>query len=663
MAFILKKTFTPSPAQKEVVGLLLEGFREGKTNQVLLGVTGSGKTYTMALLIEALQEPTLVIAPNKTLAAQLCQEFKEFFPENAVEYFVSYYDYYQPEAYVPSTDTYIEKDFIINEDIDRMRLSATRALFERKDVIIVASVSCIYGLGSPETFYGMHLYIEVGQSWHLEEILARLVELQYERTRGYLKRGQFRVIGDRVELFPTFEESALRILLDNEMVTRLEMIDPLTGRVKERPEKKLIFPRTHYVTTRPRLMKAIESIEKELEEQYQAFLRIGKILEAQRLQQRTRYDIEMLASMGFCRGIENYSRHLDGRMPGTPPATLLDYYPSGFFTIIDESHITVPQLRGMFEADQSRKRTLVSFGFRLPSALDNRPLNFEEFEARVGRTLYVSATPGAYERERSQGAVVELLVRPTGLLDPSVTVCPTQGQMEVLLSEITVRAKRNERTLITTLTKRMAEDLTSFLMENGIRARYLHSDIDTLERVKILRDLRLGRFEVLVGVNLLREGLDLPEVSLVAVLDADKEGFLRSTTALIQISGRAARNLHGSIILFADKITPAIQETLQESKRRRAIQEDYNRRYGITPHSVEKMVRDFPIRINELDYPTLYLQVSELMETYHVDNPEALQEKIRNLEERMWKAADKMDFETAASIRDEINTLKKIMAL
>ena len=661
MGFTLERPFPPSPAQEEAVRELVQGFQDPRAHRVLLGVTGSGKTYAMALLIEALQRPTLVIAPNKTLAAQLYQELKTFFPRNAVEYFVSYYDYYQPEAYVPATDTYIEKDFLINEDIDRMRLSATRSLFEREDVIIVASVSCIYGLGSPETFYGMHLYLERGQSWTLEELLRRLVELQYERTRGPLQRGRFRVIGDRVEIAPTFEEAAVRIILEDDELVLVESFDPLTGAVQETHERKLIFPRTHYVTPRPKLLEAVNAIRVELQEQVAAFQKAGKDLEAQRLRQRTLYDIEMLLATGHCRGIENYSRHLDGRKPGEPPATLLDYFPGDFLTIIDESHITVPQLRGMYEADQSRKRTLVQFGFRLPSALDNRPLNFSEFNRRIHRVLYVSATPGAYERDRSGGHVVELLARPTGLLDPVIEVLPTEDQTAVILQEIRSRIERNERTLVATLTKRMAEDLSSYLAENGVRTRYLHSDIDTLERVKILRDLRLGRFDVLVGVNLLREGLDLPEVSLVIVLDADKEGFLRSPTALIQMAGRAARNVHGKVILFADRTTPAIRETLRESRRRRTLQEDFNRRWGIRPETIQKQVREFPGPGYDVDYPTVSLAVGETAERYQVESLDDLEEKIAALEKEMWAAADRLEFEQAARIRDEIRTLKTLL--
>ncbi len=654
--FQLVSEYAPSEAQEAAIAALVEGIRRGYRHQVLLGVTGSGKTFTMAKVIEQVQKPTLVIAPNKTLAAQLYQEFRAFFPENAVEYFVSYYDYYQPEAYIPQTDTYIEKEVLINEEIDRLRLSATRSLFERRDVIIVASVSCIYGLGSPDLFYSMHLYIEVGHHWDRSELLHRLVELQYERTTGILRRGTFRVIGNRIELFPTFEEWALRIVFDDDVISELIAFDPLTGHRLERLERKLIFPRSHFVTPRPMLLQAIESIQAELEERVAWFRAQGRDLEAQRLYQRTTHDIEMLLMTGSCHGIENYSRHLDGRRPGEPPATLLDYFPADFLTIIDESHITIPQIRGMYEGDRSRKQTLVEFGFRLPSALDNRPLNFREFEERVRWVIYVSATPGPYEVEKSGGRVIEQLIRPTGLVDPPIEVRPTRGQMEDLLSEIRNRIERNERVLVGTITKRMAEDLTAFLQEHGIRARYLHSDIDTLDRVAILRDLRLGRFDVLVGVNLLREGLDLPEVSLVAILDADKEGFLRSTTALIQMSGRAARNVHGKVIFYADRITPAMRATIEETKRRRQIQMAYNHRHGITPQTIRKRIHDMIGSPFDRDYIDLTADLPE-----EITSREQLEERIRDLERAMWQAADQLDFETAARLRDEVLRLRRLL--
>jgi len=654
MRFRLETDFAPSEAQAAAIEALVRGVEQGYRHQVLLGVTGSGKTFTMAAVIERLQKPTLVIAPNKTLAAQLYQEFRTFFPHNAVEYFVSYYDYYQPEAYIPATDTYIEKEVLINEEIDRLRLSATRSLFERRDVLIVASVSCIYGLGSPETFYGMHLYLEVGQAWRLSDLLYRLVELQYERVSGLLRRGTFRVVGDRVELFPTFEEWAIRIVLEDDVLTDLIAFDPLTGQRLERLERKLIFPRTHYVTTRPRLLEAVESIRAELEARRRELEAQGRHLEAQRLYQRTMYDIELLLMTGYCRGIENYSRHLDGRRPGEPPATLLDYFPDDFLTIIDESHITIPQLRGMYEGDRSRKQTLVEYGFRLPSALDNRPLNFEEFEARVQWVIYVSATPGPYEIEKSGGRVIEQLIRPTGLMDPVIEVRPTRGQMEDLLGEIRRRVERNERVLVATLTKRMAEDLTQFLQEHGVRARYLHADIDTLDRVAILRDLRMGVFDVLVGVNLLREGLDLPEVSLVAILDADKEGFLRSPTALIQMSGRAARNVNGTVLLYADRMTRAIRQTIEETQRRRRIQEAYNQRHGITPRTIQKRIHELIGSPFERDY----LDLTRLPAAEVPTSREALEVQIEALERQMWEAAERLDFETAARLRDEVRRLR-----
>ncbi len=657
MRFRLETDFAPSEAQAAAIEALVRGVEQGARHQVLLGVTGSGKTFTMAAVIERLQKPTLVIAPNKTLAAQLYQEFRTFFPHNAVEYFVSYYDYYQPEAYIPATDTYIEKEVLINEEIDRLRLSATRSLFERRDVLIVASVSCIYGLGSPETFYGLHLYLEVGQTWTLTDLLYRLVELQYERVQGLLRRGTFRVVGDRIELFPTFEEWALRIVLEDDVLTEMVAFDSLTGQRLERFERKLIFPRTHYVTTRPRLLEAVESIRAELEARVRELEAQGRHLEARRLYQRTTYDLELLLTTGYCRGIENYSRHLDGRRPGEPPATLLDYFPDDFLTIIDESHITIPQLRGMYEGDRSRKQTLVEYGFRLPSALDNRPLNFEEFEARVRWVLYVSATPGPYEVEKSGGRVVEQLIRPTGLMDPVLEVRPTHGQMEDLLGEIRRRVERNERVLVATLTKRMAEDLTQFLQEHGVRARYLHADIDTLDRVAILRDLRMGVFDVLVGVNLLREGLDLPEVSLVAILDADKEGFLRSPTALIQMSGRAARNVHGTVLLYADRVTPAIRQTIEETQRRRRIQEAYNRRHGITPRTIQKRIHELIGSPFERDY----LDLTRSPAAERPTSREALEAQIEALERQMWEAAERLDFETAARLRDEVRRLRRLL--
>src|SRR5687767_10461032 len=570
--FKLVSDFEIRGDQVRAVPELVEGLNRGDRHQVLLGVTGSGKTYTMAQVLSRVNKPTLVMAHNKTLAAQLFQEFKRFFPENAVEYFVSYYDYYQPEAYVPSTDSYIEKEATINDEIDRMRLSATRSLFERRDVIIVASVSCIYGLGSPEAYYGMLLPLEVGQRIDRDQILRKLVEIQYERNDTEFGRGTFRVRGDIVEVVPSYEEHALRIGLFGDEVDELAWFDPLTGKVIRRLERVSVFPKSHFVTSRDRTRQAVETIKEELEWRRSQLESEGKLLEAQRLHQRTMFDLEMIREIGYCHGIENYARHLTGRPPGAPPPTLLDYLPPDALTIVDESHQTVPQIRGMYHGDRSRKEVLVAYGFRLPSALDNRPLNFEEWEKRVGQVVFVSATPGPYELAQSHGVVVEQIIRPTGLIDPPIDVRPVKGQVDDLLQEIRSRAARSERVLVTTLTKRMAEDLTQYYQELGVRVRYLHSDIETLERVQILRDLRRGEFDVLVGINLLREGLDLPEVSLVAILDADKEGFLRSAGSLIQTSGRAARNVNGTVIMYGDRVTDSMCAALDEMGRRRALQ-------------------------------------------------------------------------------------------
>lgn len=654
MEFKLVSEFKPKGDQIKAIEELSKGVLNKLKHQVLLGVTGSGKTFTIACVIEKVKKPTLVIAHNKTLAAQLYQEFKSFFPYNAVEYFVSYYDYYQPEAYIPQTDTYIEKEVLINEDIDRLRLSATKSLFERRDVIIVASVSCIYGLGSPETFFGMHLFLEKGKACSREFIMERLTELQYERIRGELIRGFFRVRGDKIELFPTYEEFPLRIDLKNELIESISEFDPITGKKMKNMEKVLIFPRTHYVTPKPRLNLAIESIRKELNFCYKELVKEGKYVEAERLMHRTLYDIELLKATGYCHSIENYSRHLDGRAPGTPPATLIDYFPKDFLLIIDESHVTIPQIRGMYEGDRSRKQTLVDFGFRLPSALDNRPLNFEEFESRVNQVIYVSATPAEYEIKKSNYRIIEQIVRPTGLMDPKISVKPTKFQMDDLSKIIHQRIERNERILITTLTKKMAEELTTYLQENGVRARYLHSEIDTLDRVVILRDLRLKVFDVLVGVNLLREGLDLPEVSLVVIMDADKEGFLRSTTSLIQTMGRAARNINGQVIMYADKITESMKKAIEESQRRRAIQEEYNRLNNITPQSIKKNIANILTSVYERDYYTIPI-VAEEEEKY---TPEKLEKLIKELEEEMYKASEALEFEKAIIIRDKIKKLK-----
>src|SRR4051812_20213714 len=602
--FSLVTDFEIRGDQVRAIPELVDGLNRGDRHQVLLGVTGSGKTFTMAQVIASVNRPALVMAHNKTLAAQLYQEFKRFFPNNAVEYFVSYYDYYQPEAYVPATDSYIEKEATINDEIDRMRLSATRSLFERRDVIIVASVSCIYGLGSPEAYYGMLLPLEVGQRIGRDEILRKLVEIQYERNDTEFGRGTFRVRGDIVEVVPSYEEHALRIGLFGDEVDELAWFDALTGKVLKRLDKVAVYPKSHFVTSRDRTKQAVETIKQELEWFRGQLEKEGKLLEAQRLHQRTMFDLEMIREIGYCHGIENYSRHLTGRVAGEPPPTLLDYLPEDSLVIIDESHQTVPQIRGMYAGDRSRKEVLVAYGFRLPSALDNRPLNFEEWEQRVRQVVFVSATPGPYELAKSQGVVVEQIIRPTGLIDPPIDVGPVKGQVDDLLAEIRTRVARGERVLVTTLTKRMAEDLTQYYQELGVKVRYLHSDIETLERVQILRDLRRGEFDVLVGINLLREGLDLPEVSLVAILDADKEGFLRSAGSLIQTSGRAARNLNGQVIMFADTVTDSMRAAIGETERRRAVQEAYNVEHNITPQSIVRAIDEVMSSVYERDYMT-----------------------------------------------------------
>ena len=656
MQFKLHSEYDPKGDQPAAIDALVRGLNDGAKDQVLLGITGSGKTFTIASVIQRVQRSTLVLAHNKTLAAQLFQEFRSLFPENAVEYFVSYYDYYQPEAYVPAADVYIEKEAIVNEEIDRLRMSATRALFERRDVIVVASVSCIYGLGDPDAYYGLLFFVEPGGRMSRDVLLQRLVELQYERSDANFQRGTFRVRGDVIEIFPSYQDQAYRIELWGDEIDSISTIDPLLGEVIERHTSRVpIYPKTHYVMSRPTIKRAIKTIREELEWWEPKLIQEGKLVEAQRLHQRTMFDLEMIKEMGFCRGIENYSRHLTGKKPGEPPPTLLDYLPRDTLIVIDESHQSVPQVRGMFEGDQSRKRTLVEYGFRLPSALDNRPLNFKEFEARIGQTIYVSATPGPYELTKSSGEVVEQIIRPTGLMDPEVEVQPVKGQIDHLLEECRQRVERRERVLVTTLTKRMAEDLTEYFTEVGVRVRYLHSDIETLERIKILRDLRRGEFDVLVGINLLREGLDLPEVSLVAVLDADKEGFLRSEQSLIQTIGRAARNARGKAILYADRITDSMKRALDETQRRRAIQEIYNRENGIVPETIVKPIEATLITASEADYFKVPSEVEDI-EDY---SPENIEATIARLEVEMRGSAKRFEFERAAELRDRIKVLRE----
>ena len=652
--FKLVSDFELKGDQAHAIPELVEGLKRGDLSQVLLGVTGSGKTFTMAKVIEAVNRPTLVMVHNKTLAAQLYQEFRRFFPENAVEYFVSYYDYYQPEAYVPSTDSYIEKEAIINDEIDRMRLSATRSLFERRDVIIVSSVSCIYGLGSPEAYYGMLLPLQLGQRIPRDQILRKLVEIQYERNETDFSRGTFRVRGDVIEVYPSYEEQALRIELFGDDVDALTTFDPLTGKSGRKHDKVAIYPKTHFVAPREQTRSAVDSIKAELIERRTQLESLGKVLEAQRLHQRTMFDLEMMKEIGYCHGIENYSRHLSGRAPGEPPPTLLDYLADDALLVVDESHQTVPQIRGMYAGDRSRKTTLVDFGFRLPSALDNRPLTFAEWEARATQTVYVSATPGPYELAKAGGVVVEQIIRPTGLMDPPIEVRPVKGQIDDLLGEIRARVSEGTRTLVTTLTKRMAEDLTTYYQELGVRVRYLHSEVETLDRIQILRDLRLGEFDVLVGINLLREGLDLPEVSLVAILDADKEGFLRSAGSLIQTSGRAARNVNGRVIMYADTVTESMRVALEETSRRREVQAAYNAEHGITPASIVKAIDDISLTVYNLDYGTP--AVMEDREAYL--SPAELDSRIEELQTQMRQAAANLDFERAATLRDKIKTLK-----
>jgi excinuclease ABC subunit B len=655
--FKIVSDFKPKGDQPQAIQKLAEGVEQALTHQVLLGVTGSGKTFTMANVIERVQKPTLVIAPNKTLAAQLFQEFRALFPENAVEYFVSYYDYYQPEAYVPATDTYIEKDASINDLIDKMRHSATHSVLTRRDAVVVASVSCIYGLGSPETYQGMIVLVEDQKEVSRDDVLARLVEIQYQRNDYDFHRGTFRVRGDVLEIFPAYEEDrAIRVEFFGDLVESIAEIDPLRGKILRKLRHVTIFPGSHYVTPQDRLRMAIQGILQELDERLKELHSQRKLLEAQRLEQRTHFDVEMLQEMGYCTGIENYSRHLDGRRPGEPPYTLLDYFPKDTLIFIDESHITVPQLNGMYWGDRTRKETLVEYGFRLPSALDNRPLSFEEFEARTPQVIYVSATPADYERKKAKGRIVEQIIRPTGLIDPEVVVKPARYQVDDLLGEIQSRVAKGERVLVTTLTKRMAEDLTSYYANLGLKVKYLHSDVQTLERTEIIRDLRLGKFDVLIGINLLREGLDLPEVSLVTILDADKEGFLRSETSLIQTFGRAARNIAGRVVLYADLVTESMKKALEETNRRRKIQQVFNRKNRITPETVKKAIPDILTSIYEADYVTVPAVAEEAEEYISIFD---LPKRVSRLKKEMREAAARLDFEKAAEIRDRIKSLEQ----
>jgi excinuclease ABC subunit B len=656
MDFKLVSEYQPQGDQGKAIESLTRGLLDGEKHQVLLGVTGSGKTYTMAKVIEAMNRPALVMAHNKTLAAQLYHEFKSFFPHNAVEYFVSYYDYYQPEAYIPSGDVYIEKEATINDELDKLRLSATRSLFERRDCVIVASVSCIYGLGSPDAYYGMLLFLEKGQKIKREDITRKLVEILYERTDGDFRRGTFRVRGDVIEVFPTYDDSAYRIELFGNEIDSLSQIDPLFGTVKQKYVRLPIYPKSHYVMKPETKKTAVQSILDELGWWEQELEKQGRLVESQRVHQRTRFDLEMIKEVGYCHGIENYSRHFTGRLPGEPPPTLLDYVPRDYVLMIDESHQTVPQIRGMWHGDRSRKETLIEYGFRLPSALDNRPLTFEEFENRLNQVVYVSATPGPYELTRSAGEVIEQIIRPTGLIDPEVEVRPVKGQIDNLLHEIRERVEAGERVLVTTLTKRMAEDLAEYYSEVGVRCRYLHSEIETLERIKILRDLRKGEFDVLIGINLLREGLDLPEVSLVAILDADKEGFLRSTGSLIQTIGRCARNLHGKAVLYADRMTESMEHAIGETNRRRALQQAYNEEHGITPESIVRPVDMSLAKIVGADYVDVVPAEGDGIPEFK--SQEELDLFIARMENEMRDTAKKFEFERAAKLRDSIRELR-----
>jgi excinuclease ABC subunit B len=658
MNFKIMSDYEPRGDQPEAIEQLSRGIEAGEKHQVLLGVTGSGKTFTAAKVIERANRPVLVLAHNKTLAAQLYSEFKNFFPQNAVEYFVSYYDFYQPEAYIPASDTYIEKESTINDELDKLRMSATRSLFERRDVVVVASVSCIYGIGSPEAYYGMLLMVEKGQSTSREPLLRKLVEMQYQRAED-LRRGTFRVRGDRLEIYPPYEDNAYAVELWGAQIDAIRQFDPLTGEVRSGQNdmpRLTIYPKSHYVMPAEQRERAIKTILEELDWWKPELEKQGKYAEAQRVWQRTMFDIEMMRTIGYCHGIENYSRHMSGRLPGEAPPTLLDYFPQDYLLFIDESHQTIPQLHAMYHGDRSRKQTLVNYGFRMPSALDNRPLNFEEFEHRTGQVLYVSATPGPYELTRAAGVVVEQVIRPTGLVDPQIEIRPVKGQVDDLLEEIRKRAERNERVLVTTLTKRMAEDLAEYFTETGVRCRYMHSEIDTLERVRILRDLRRGEFDVLIGINLLREGLDLPEVSLVAILDADKEGYLRSATALIQTIGRCARHVEGRAILYADRMTGSMAQAIEETNRRRSKQVAYNDANGITPMSIIRSVDMKLAAIVEADYVTV---PAEDFADADITSETKLGEVLAQLETQMREAAKKFEFERAASLRDRIRTLKQ----
>ena len=651
--FQLSTRLSPCGDQPDAIASVVEGLNAGLRFQTLLGATGTGKTFTIANVIQEVQRPTLIIAHNKTLTAQLCSELRELFPDNAVHYFVSYYDYYQPEAYMPQTDTFIEKDSSINDEIDRLRHAATSSLFERRDVIIVASVSCIYGLGSPDSYQNMSLTLARGESRDRDDIMRSMIQLQYTRNDIGFDRGTFRARGDTLEIIPAYEEKIIRLEFFGDVIDRIAILDPITGHPIRETDDIHIYPASHFITPTERLESAVDGISAELEDRLKQFKETGRLLEAQRLEQRTRYDIEMIQEMGYCSGIENYSRHLDGRREGQPPSVLIDYFPSDFLLVIDESHQTVPQVRGMYHGDRSRKTTLVDYGFRMPSALDNRPLMFTEFEERIGQVVMMSATPGPYEYEHSQ-KIIEQLIRPTGLIDPEVTIHPVKGQVDHLIGEVRAVIERSERVLITTLTKRMAEDLTEYLVEVGIHTRYLHSEVDTLDRIDILRDLRLGKFDVLVGINLLREGLDLPEVSLVAVLDADKEGFLRSGTSLIQTIGRAARNVRGRVLLYADKLTDSIRYAVSETDRRRAIQIAHNEEHNITPRTVEREITDIVQVLRGVK-----AQPQEVRERPQPQSKEETVDLIRDIEDKMHTAADRLEFELAATLRDEIRKLKK----